>query len=123
MSFIFILLFKIFNQKLTFADRKKSNAELQELIESLTNQTRPRHSFAQILAAQLICQYGTDYSFLQKVVDLDMSGFFRSQIITLVVCVAAISVVEIARDLFLQYCKHPRKTRTKIQIKDFDELE
>ncbi|CAL5994058.1 Hypothetical_protein [Hexamita inflata] len=64
-----------------------------------------------------------DYSFLQKVVDLDMSGFFRSQIITLVVCVAAISVVEIVRDLFLQYCKHPRKIRTKIQIKDFDELE
>ncbi|CAL5995722.1 Conserved_hypothetical protein [Hexamita inflata] len=65
-----------------------------------------------------------EYSFLQKVVDLDTSGFLRSQIIILVVSLAVISVVEVARDLFLQFCRNPSKSRAKkIQIKDFDELQ
>ncbi|CAL5995726.1 Conserved_hypothetical protein [Hexamita inflata] len=66
----------------------------------------------------------TDYSFLHKVVNVEMQGFVNSQIIVLVVSVVVIAIIAITRDVILMCCKNSKKTIVKkIKIIDIDELE
>ncbi|CAL5995733.1 Conserved_hypothetical protein [Hexamita inflata] len=66
----------------------------------------------------------TDYSFLHKVVNVEMQGFVNSQIIVLVMSVVVIAIIAITRDVILMCCKNSKKTIVKkIQIIDIDELE
>ncbi|CAL5994074.1 Hypothetical_protein [Hexamita inflata] len=68
----------------------------------------------------------TDFSFLHKVVNVEMQEFINSQIIILVVSVVVIAIITITRDVILTCCKNHSKSKQIKQVNkivNMDELE